>query len=125
METRFYWSLGRRKLDLDRMNRAAPHLLGRHDFSAFGAATGDDSTENPVKDVRRLQITRRGRRIRITAEASGYLYKMVRSLVGTLVEVGIGKHSPAEVQRILKSRKRTTWVVTAPARGLCLQKVFY
>ncbi len=124
-ETRFYWSLGRRKLDLDRMNLAAAHLLGTHDFSAFGAATGDDSTENPVKDMRRLEITRRGRRIRITAEASGFLYKMVRSLVGSLVHVGTGKLSPAEVRQILKSRKRTTRVVTAPARGLSLQKVFY
>ena len=125
METRFYWSLGRRKVDLERMKLAAAHLLGRHDFSAFGASRGDGSTENPVKDVRRLQITRRGRRIRITTEASGFLYKMARSLVGALVDVGTGKLSPAEVQQILKSRKRTAWVVTAPARGLCLQKVFY
>ena len=124
-ETRYYWSLGRRKLDVGLMNEAAAPLVGKHDFSAFSAESGDGSAENPVKDLRMLSIKRRGRRIRIATEASGYLYKMVRRLVGALVDVGLGKLPPAELERILKSRKRSALVVTAPARGLCLEKVFY
>ncbi len=125
METRYYWSLGRRKVDIERMNAAAACFLGKHDFSAFGAQRGDDFTVNPIKDMRRLEITRRGRRIRIATEASGYLYKMVRSLAGALVDVGIGKLAPDEPEKFLKSGKRNALVVTAPARGLCLEKVFY
>ncbi len=125
METRYYWSLGRRKLDINLMNETATRFLGKHDFSAFGAEGGDSSPQSPIKDLRRLQLTRKGRHIRITTEASGYLYKMVRSLVGALVDVGVGRLPPGELHRILISRQRTALVVTAPARGLCLEKVFY
>ncbi len=125
METRYFWSLGRRKLNIDLMNETAALLLGKHDFSAFGAERGDGSPQNPVKDLRRLEITRKGRRIRIATEASGYLYKMVRSLVGALVDVGIEKLPPDELVNIFKSHKRTQLIVTVPARGLCLEKVFY
>ena len=63
--------------------------------------------------------------IRITAEADGFLYKMVRSLAGTLVAVGEGKLSVGDVREILRSRHRTAAVQTAPAQGLFLAKVFY
>jgi len=130
METRYAWSLGERALGLDvaAMQAAAQSLLGEHDFSAFSAARGkgsNDENENPVKDLRRLDIVRKGCRVKVTTEASGYLYKMVRSLVGALVEVGLGKVDPGELVRIRDSGKRTVAVPTAPARGLCLEKVFY
>lgn len=127
-ETRYYWSIGKQALNIKAMQLAAKHLLGTHDFSAFGASRGNgaEEKENPVKEMRRLDITRlEGTRIRIDTEASGYLYKMVRSLVGTLVEVGLGKLSADEIPLILTSKQRTYKVPTAPAQGLRLVKVYY
>ena len=124
-DSRFVTSLGRRRLEDGPMREAAQLLLGRHDFSAFCADRRDGSREDPVKDLRRLEVTRRGNHLRITTEASGYLYKMVRSLAGALIDVGLGKLTPADIDRILRNRQRTTEVVTAPARGLTLERVFY
>lgn len=125
--TRYHWSLGSRTLDLQAMQIAASKLLGKHDFTAFAALRGDESEkdEDPVKDMRVLDAIDEGPVIRIETEASGYLYKMVRSLVGCLVDVGFGKLSPDDVESILKSKKRTQSVVTAPAKGLWLERVFY
>lgn len=125
METRYAWSLHSRRLDLERMQAAAQPLLGQHDFSAFGANRRDGSSENPVKELWRLDVTRRGHRVRVVTEGSGYLYRMVRSLVGVLVDVGTGKLEPGDLATILESRKRTALVPSAPARGLCLERVFY
>ncbi len=124
-ERNYCWGLGQRKLDTGSMREAASRLLGVHDFSAFGARRGGDSEDNPVKDLRLLEVVRRGRKIILTTEASGYLYKMVRSLTGTLVEVGLGKMSPEEVAEMLESRQRTHLVPTAPACGLWLERVYY
>ncbi|WOO41214.1 tRNA pseudouridine(38-40) synthase TruA [Rubellicoccus peritrichatus] len=124
-ESRYCWSMGRRRLDIEAMNDAARRLLGKHDFTAFGANRGDGSTDNPVKDMRRLEISKRGSHLTLTTEASGYLYKMVRSLTGSLVEVGLGKLSPDELEAIFKSRQRPYRIQTAPANGLWLEKVFY
>ncbi len=111
-------------LDLAAMRAAAAVLRGRHDFHAFTALNGPEK-EDTVRDLRRLEVVRRGRMIRITAEADGFLYKMVRSLAGTLVAVGEGKLTAAQVREILRSRERTPAVQTAPAQGLFLAKVFY
>lgn len=126
-DTRYCWSLGNRTLDFDAMQRAANKLLGEHDFTAFAALRGDESEkdENPVKDMRLLDVIVEGPYVRIETEASGYLYKMVRSLVGCLVDVGLGKLSPEDVAHILESKKRTQAIVTAPAKGLWLERVFY
>ena len=94
------------------------------DFKAFSAFNGVER-EDTVRDLRRLEIVRRGAHVRITAEANGFLYKMVRSLVGALVAVGEGKLTPAQVREILESRIRTNIVQTAPPQGLFLEKVFY
>ena len=124
-ETRYCLSLGQRRLDLERMNEAAARLLGRHDFSAFAANRRDDSEENPVKELRRLEVRRDGPRLTLVTEGSGYLYKMVRSLAGCLLDVGTGKLGPEAVAQILASRTRTAIVCTAPARGLTLERVDY
>ncbi len=113
-----------RPLDLPAMNAAAALLRGRHDFRAFAAANGAEDGDT-VRDLRRLELVRRGRRVRITAEADGFLYKMVRGLVGALVAVGEGRLSAAEVRAALHSRRRTPLVPTAPASGLFLVKVLY
>lgn len=122
--TRQYcWALFR-PLDLDAMRAAAERLLGKHDFRAFTAVNGPEK-EDTVRDLRRLDIMARGRAVRVTAEANGFLYKMVRSLVGVLVAVGEGRLSPEDVSRILAARTRTAAVQTAPAQGLFLEKVMY
>jgi tRNA pseudouridine38-40 synthase len=112
-----------RPLDLDAMRRAAGILRGRHDFRAFSARRPGE--EDTVRDLRRLEVTRRGRTVRITAEADGFLYKMVRSLAGALVSVGQGKLTAEAIGRLLEARERTPAVMTAPPQGLCLRRVFY
>lgn len=124
-ESRYYWSLGQHKLDITAMQMAAKYLIGKHDFSAFSAATKGDSSSKPVKEILNITITKRGNKVRIITEGSGYLYKMVRSIVGALVDVGLGKLTPKDLHQILKSHSRTHKIVTAPARGLFLESVFY
>lgn len=113
-----------RPLNFTAMEAAAAALRGKNDFKAFSAFNGAEM-EDTVRDLRRLEIARRGARVRITAEADGFLYKMVRSLVGAVVAVGEGKLTPAEVRTILLSRERTPLIHTAPPQGLFLEKVFY
>jgi tRNA pseudouridine38-40 synthase len=111
-------------LDFAAMQAAADVLRGRHDFRAFTALNGPER-DDTVRDLRRLELKRQGRRIRITAEADGFLYKMVRSLVGVLVAVGEGRLTSPQVRLILASRERTAAVQTAPPQGLFLAKVRY
>lgn len=122
---RYCWSLGNRRLDVEAMNVAATRLIGTHDFSAFAANRGDDREDNPVKELRRLDVTRDGPHLSLVTEGSGYLYKMVRSLTGALVEVGLGKLTAEELEGILHRRTRTHRIQTAPAEGLCLERVDY
>jgi len=119
----FSWPVYR-PLDLRAMQAAAAILRGRHDFRAFTALNGA-AREDTVRDLRTLDVTRRGRRIRVVAEAEGFLYKMVRSLVGGLVAVGEGKLTLAQLRTLLEGRERTAAVQTAPAQGLFLTRVYY
>jgi tRNA pseudouridine38-40 synthase len=123
--TRAYcWSVMRPWMDLTAMREAAKVLVGSHDFASFTAFNGQDLADT-VRELYRLDVLGRGRRIRIVAEANGFLYKMVRSLVGVLVSVGEGKLSAANVGEILDAKKRTERVLTAPPEGLFLARVFY
>lgn len=112
------------ELDLERMRKAACHLIGAHDFSAFGVNPGRE-IENPVRTIKRLDLQREGHYVFIEVEADGFLYKMVRSIVGTLLNVGRGKTEPEEIPAIIESRDRCRAGVTAPAHGLCLVEVKY
>ncbi|MGB9613514.1 MAG: tRNA pseudouridine(38-40) synthase TruA [Candidatus Margulisiibacteriota bacterium] len=119
------------KLDLWLMRKAAKLLIGKHDFSSFCAAGGDD--KNLVRTLYRLDIRKRrmclwnSKLLVISCKliGNGFLYKMVRNIVGTLVEVGLGKTSLAELRKILHARDRRLAGKTAPAAGLCLTKVRY
>lgn len=122
--TRPYCWMNFRSLDLAAMRQAAQRLCGRHDFRSFTALNGPEK-EDTVRDLRRLEVIGRGRHIRIVAEADGFLYKMVRSLVGVLVSVGEGRLTPAQVTEILAARRRTALVQTAPPQGLFLDRVYY
>ncbi len=126
-EAPYTWSLcDKLELDVELMRQGAKVLIGRHDFSAFSALSRErNHKENPIKTLMRLDIEQVDKQIVFTTEASGYLYKMVRSLVGALVDVGRSKISLEALRTILQSKQRTHLVMTAPAHGLCLEKVFY
>ena len=124
-EERFVLSLKKQKISTLEMEQAAQFFLGEHDFSAFSASRGKDSCENPLKHVWKVDLKDQGDSLEFIIEGSGFLYKMVRSMVGALLDVGTGKLSPQKIYEILKSRKRTEVVVSAPAHGLSLEKVFY
>ncbi|MEW6544081.1 MAG: tRNA pseudouridine(38-40) synthase TruA [Nitrospirota bacterium] len=113
----------RKRLDLDAMREAAKPLLGRHDFSSFQGHPTD--TENPVCDLRRLELLQALPTIRIEAEADRFLKQMVRAIVGTLVEVGLGKRPPQAMKDVLEARDRRAAGYTAPAHGLYLVRVDY
>lgn len=122
-EVSYCWSLNR-ELDWPAVLAAAKILRGKHDFWAF-SGENDRTYETTVRHLRRLDAKRAGRRVTFTFEADGFLYKMVRSLTGALVNVGLGKLTVAEVADLLKSRRRIPTVVTAPPQGLFMVRVIY
>jgi tRNA pseudouridine38-40 synthase len=125
MDARYVWACRDLPVDLKTMQEAAAILIGTHDFTAYSASHGSDSDPNTVKTVTRLDLKQRGKHLRVDVEGSGFLYRMVRSFAGALYAVGRGRLTPEDILAILESKERTHRVVTAPARGLVLDKVFY
>ncbi len=121
-ERRYLWLL-RKPLDIAAMRDAASHLLGRHDFRAF--CSNRQMKKSTVRELRALSVEQYGDEIRLTATGDGFLYNMVRILAGTLVEVGLGRRAPEEMEAILQSRDRAQAGATAPAKGLLLWEVLY
>jgi tRNA pseudouridine38-40 synthase len=124
-EDSFVLSLKNRTPDLERMKEAASHLIGTHDFSSFSASRRDDKDESPVRTVWEVKVLSRSRSVDIAVLGGGFLYKMVRSIAGALLDVGCGKIEPAQLREILIGKKRIEKIVSAPAKGLCLEKVYY
>lgn len=110
-------------LDAEAMEEAARLLRGTHDFAAFQAS--GSAVTRTVRTLSRLEIEAAGPFLHVTAEADGFLYKMVRTLVGTLLAVGRGRLGPADVEEALRSGRRECAGPTAPARGLVLAGVAY
>ncbi len=140
------------KIDIALMKKAAKFLIGRHDFKAFqavdgpstrslrslaqdhgeqgvgirlGAASNHGVERNSVRTVKYIAIAKRGSLIYIDIEADGFLYNMVRNIVGTLVEAGRGKFTVDSVGMMLRKKDRRLSGPTMPAKGLCLVKVRY
>lgn len=113
-----------RPLDVTAMRAAAAQLVGRHDFLAFSATPGYER-RHTVRHVTRCEVQRSGPLLTFILEADGFLYKMCRGIVGTLVQVGQGRFQPGEVLPMLASRDRRLAGMTAPAQGLVLWRVFY
>ncbi|MGB9886579.1 MAG: tRNA pseudouridine(38-40) synthase TruA [Moorellales bacterium] len=105
------------------MQEAAGLLVGRHDFRAFCAAGA--AAKTTVRTVYRCRVRRLGPWIRVEVTANGFLYHMVRIIVGTLLEVGRGRLRPEQVAVILACGRREAAGPTAPARGLCLERVVF
>ena len=113
-----------RKLSPAMMRRAAAELTGRHDFQSFAANPGY-SRESTVRTLSRCEVRRCGPLLTFFIEGDGFLYKMCRGVVGTLVQIGLGKFPPEEIKSMLAGKDRRVSVMTAPAHGLVLWKVFY
>lgn len=112
------------KLNLAAMRSAAKLFLGRHDFKSF-AGTRSYEMESNVRTLTRCDLKRSGPQFTFIIEGDGFLYKMCRGIVGTLVQVGLEKFAPDEIETILTKRDRRVAGMTAPAHGLVLWKVFY
>jgi tRNA pseudouridine38-40 synthase len=113
-----------RSLNLGAMRLAAPHFVGKHDFQSFAANPGY-AKATTVRTLARCTLQRRGPLLTFIIEGDGFLYKMCRGIVGTLVQVGLGKFPADEVKRMLAKKDRRVGGMSAPAHGLVLWKVFY
>jgi len=103
------------------MKEAAPLFARETDFRAFSSS----QLQNSVRKVMRSEIEKKGDEIIYTVEASGFLRYMVRTMVGTLLEIGKGKMPPGRIEEIFREKKRSLAGPTIPAKGLCLIKVNY
>src|SRR5690606_10750214 len=113
-----------RPLRWDRIREAMPSFVGQHDFKAFQGAKSDVLTT--VRTVKSMQLYDRGGGfVAFRARGNGFLRQMVRTMVGTLVEIGLGKRDIGDVEGVLRSQDRRQAGHTAPASGLTLVRVMY
>ncbi len=110
-------------LDVSLMRREARLLIGRHNFKAFQAT--EIRQRNPLRTIKQIKIIKKNNFIDIDIQADSFLYNMVRSIVGTLLEIGRGRFPQGSMAKIMKSRNRKLVGPTLPAKGLCLVKVKY
>ena len=110
-------------LDLDAFGEAAAHLIGKHDFRSFCGTPPDNG--NTVRTVKTLTVRRSGALIRVAISADGFVHRMVRTIVGTLIECASGRRDPAAIPAMLDARMRSAAGLTAPAHGLYLAGVRY
>lgn len=111
------------KLDLERMREGAAHLIGEHDFRSFCGMLPEGGVT--IRNVQWLDITESGDYVRVQISADGFLHRMVRTIVGTLVECGLGRRDPTTIPAVLAAKARTAAGLTAPAHGLYLAGVRY
>ena len=121
-EKRYCWQITE-QLNIDEMKKACQYFLGEHDFSTFCAA--GSQVVNKVRNIYKAQINELNNKVTFTIEGDGFLYKMVRIIVGTLVDIGLGKIKAEEVPNIINSKSRQRAMTTAPPQGLCLKKIIY
>jgi tRNA pseudouridine38-40 synthase len=111
------------KLDAGCMENGARLLVGTKDFKSFASAA--DSRQSSIRTITNCRVKADGEWIYIDVEADGFLYNMVRNIVGTLLEIGRGRWKPEKVTEILEARDRTAAGPIAPAAGLCLMRIDY
>ncbi len=128
-ETRPVWAsqgatwLRRAQLDLAAMRAGARYLIGTHDFSSFAGAGRTTSTD--IRTLRSIHIVPLRHGLVICFQGDGFLYKMVRNIVGSLLDVGQGRWGPAWIQSVLLAKDRKRAAATAPPDGLYLARVLY
>lgn len=111
------------QLDASAMDRAAKAVIGQHDFSTFRDA--ECQAQHPIRTLDKIDVARYGERLEVTVEARSFLHRQVRSIVGSLVEVGRGARGEDWIGEILEARDRTKCGPVAPADGLFLERVEY
>ncbi len=111
------------ELDISKMRKAARYLIGKKDFKSFQAS--DKIEKGSVRAIETIEIVSKPPVIKIYIKADGFLYNMARNIAGTLIEVGRDRFKPEKVKEILAKQHRPSAGQTAPAKGLCLEKVFY
>ncbi len=122
LTARYHWQIYR-PLDIGAMDRAARLLVGTHDFKSFQAADCDRQTT--VRTMKSCRVVRAGDTVKISVTGTAFLKNMVRIMVGTLVDVGLGRRPHQWIPRLIEVRDRTQAGQTAPARGLCLVEIRY
>ncbi len=122
LTSRYAWHCPE-KLDIESMNSAAQDLVGWHDFTAFRAAGSNVKTSTRHVTMARCQQV--DTQVRFFVQANGFLYNMVRIMVGTLVEIGSGRRPADEIRRLLETHDRREAPATAPPQGLCLVAIDY
>ncbi|SDB49823.1 tRNA pseudouridine38-40 synthase [Ruminococcaceae bacterium FB2012] len=110
-------------IDAELLDREAKDFIGEHDFKAFCSA--DCDKENTVREIYSFDVRREGELVRFTVSGSGFLYNMVRIMVGTLLYIGEGKIARGSIPRLIASRDRTLTGKTVEPQGLYLNRVFY
>lgn len=115
--------LYRRKLDIPLMQEAAQHFIGTHDFATF--CTNCTEKQNTIRTIYDITIEKQGNTVILLVKGNGFLYNMVRILVGTLLSVNEGRITASELDALLASRNRVLAGITAQAHGLYLNRVFY
>lgn len=118
----YSWNI-ERKLNIDKMNDFCKRMVGKHDFYAFSSS--GRTVETTVRTVTECYVEKKGNMVELHISADGFLYNMVRIIVGTAVAVSDGRIDPRKVEDIFLSRQRDKAGATAPARGLFLNKVYY
>ena len=111
-----------KKLDMEAMKKAAAYLVGEHDFSAF--CGNPKMKKSTVRFIRSVEIESVGEEIRISVTGNGFLYNMMRILVGTLVEVGLGQRKADSIPALFGGKREQAGQLMPP-QGLCLMEVFY
>ncbi|ACA56933.1 tRNA pseudouridine(38-40) synthase TruA [Clostridium botulinum] len=111
------------KLNIDNMKIASRYFIGTHDFSAF--KTKGSSVKTSVRTINEFEIDKKGDFIKFTITGDGFLYNMVRIIVGILIEIGLNKREPEYVEYVIKSKDRRKAGKCVPSSGLCLKEVFY
>jgi tRNA pseudouridine38-40 synthase len=122
LQIRHCWHLPE-KLNIAAMDEAAKLLIGKKDFKSFAAAA--DNREKSIRTIFRCDVTDDGDWIYIDVQGDGFLYNMVRNIVGTLIEIGRGRWQPEKIKQILQAKDRTAAGPIAPAQGLCLMWIKY
>ncbi len=110
-------------LDVDKMKKAAEYIVGEHDFASFCSAGSQVKTT--VRTVYRLDVDKKDDIITIQISGNGFLYNMVRIIVGTLMKVGLGVYPPEHIKEIIDAKDRYAAGPKAPARGLTLVEIKY
>lgn len=113
------------RLNVTAMRHAAKDFKGTHDFKSFQSASSRSNIQNTIRTISQITVTKHEDLIYITVTSNGFLYKMVRNIVGALIEVGSGVIPKNSISGLLKAKNRLVETKTAPSHGLCLIHVEY